>query len=201
MKGMARPENELGTARPTVIRNRANYFSGWFIALGLLALSVATDAMHLYSRWNDAPDETPLQALPLYLAYMAIGLGAFAVFSRPRMEVAFDAVVLRNVFRDIQIPPGSIDDLDDSGKYLVITAGGQRYTAAATEASNFTMFLGRQGSARATAGAITASSGAADGGEGIVHVTLRGWPRGGELALWTAYVAYPAAAILHQALS
>ena len=186
--------------QPLIIRNRSNYVSGWFLGVGGLALNVAIDALHLYSRFSDAPNETAVQALPLYLFWVAIGMGAFGIFARPRVEVGPDQVILRNVFRDIYIPTASIEDIDDSGKYLTITAGGRRFVAAATEASNLTVMLGRQGTAHAVEealeqgpqGATTSTS---------VRISVRQLPHRGEAVLWIGYLAYAVAAIAHQLLS
>ncbi len=183
-----------------VIRNRANYYSGWGIAVGLLVVTVSIDAMHLYSRWPDAPDETPLQALPSHLAFAVMGLGAFARFSRPRVEVTAGDVVLRNVFQDVFIPASAIETLDDSGGYLVVTAAGRDFTAVATEASNLTMFLGRQGTAQALRSALSEVSDR-EPDDGAVRVAVRESPTGSELVLWVAYALYPAAALLRPVFS
>jgi Bacterial PH domain len=86
------------------------------VPTGWSPANVAIDASHLYSRFSDAPNEPAAQARPLYPFWVVVGMGAFAVFARPRVEVGPDQVVLRNVFRDVYVPIASIEELDDSAR-------------------------------------------------------------------------------------
>lgn len=180
----ARPS---GTGEPIVARSRTNWVSGWFLAVGLLALMGATDPLHLYTTWSDVPAAEPWWVrLPYYGSVAALGLGSFAIFGRPRVEVTTEMVVLRKIVRDVTIPLGAVEKAESDGKYLVITAGGRRYRAAGTESWNVQPFGGASAAAASTVRA------AADGttNTGPVTVVMRR-PERAELLLAAAWAAYP----------
>ena len=119
------------------MRSRTNRVSGWLLAFGLWAGSVAVDPLHLYSVWSDVPpDERWYVQLPRYAVFMVMAVGAFAVLARPRLELSADSLTIRNPLRDVFVPLANITKAETDGKYPVIHTDGGRHTAWGAESLN-----------------------------------------------------------------
>lgn len=167
-----------------------NQVSGWFVAFGLFGLAVGIDILHVYSAWDDAPGEPWYAQLPIYAWFAVVGLGAFAVFGRPRVEITNTAVDLRNIFRDVHIPLSTITDASTDGKYLVITAGGRKYRAAGTESPNIQICAGISASAALNVQAAV-TAGAQSPTDDLVVQRWRRPPEPPERLLITLWLLYP----------
>lgn len=177
------------------MRNRVNQWASIVVAVGALVLTIPVmDAMHVWSVFADAPDETWWEALQWYLGFVGVGL-AFVVFgARPRIELDDRRLVIRNVLRDVYVPRPNVVAIDDeSGTYLKIVSTDGRYRCWAGERFNYEVFTDRPGAGgRGLAGAVPAPSPQTTSEPDVVVWRRPEWY---ELAYVAIAVAYPVAAL------
>jgi hypothetical protein len=136
-------------------RQWLNTVSGWGLGFGLLALMWATDPFGVYLKWADSGQGITSWNAVFYSWLFVLSLGGYSVFARPRVEITDYMVILRNVFRDVFIPRGSILHVDAfSGKYLRIWVGSAVYVARGAERTNLSVFLSKGGVAGTIAAQI-----------------------------------------------
>lgn len=180
--------------KPVVVRNRVNQWASLIMGAGLVVLAIPVmDAMHVWSVFSDAPDETWLEALPWYLGFAAGGM-AFVIFgARPRVEIDDRQVVIRNVLRDVYIPRANLREIDDeSGTYLGIVSTQGRYRCWGGERFNYEVVASRPGpGGRALADVAVLHPGR----EGEMDVVVWRKPEWYELAFLAIWVAYPVVAL------
>ena len=176
-----------------VLRNQVNYVSGWLLGYGLLLFVLAIDPLGAVRTDGGVGFDT--LNLQFFAFFGSISVVGFALWGRPRVELLPGLVVLRNILRDVRIPADAIEDIDTTGDYIKIHAGGRRYTAAGLEQSNLMHLRGSDFGQRAaeSMGAQAAGSVSTSG----VTVSWRGleWPEAVLLLLWAGYVAAAIVAI------
>jgi hypothetical protein len=123
--------------KSTTLRNRANYLISWVVVMGLWALLVGVDLLHLYSQY-DAPDESAsfIESLPIYAWLFSVMLLVHCLGIRPYIQLRDDAIVIHNPIRVVTIPLATCPEIDASGKYLKVICSRQRYTAWGMERYN-----------------------------------------------------------------
>ena len=173
-----------------VLRNQANYVSGWLLGYGLLLFVLALDPLGVVlTGGEDGSNGLDALNLQFFVFFGSISLIGFALWGRPRVELLPGLVVLRNILRDVRIPADAIESVDATGDYIKISAGGRRYTAAGLEQSNLMLLRGSDFSQRAaeSIGAQVTGSVTTSG----VTVSWRGleWPEAVLLLLWAGYLA------------
>jgi hypothetical protein len=175
--------------RRRVLRNQANYVSGWLLGYGLLLFVICLDPLGVVLTWDDGSNGLSRENLEFLAFFASSSLVGFALWGRPRVELLPGRVILRNVLRDVRIPADAIEGVDTTGEYVRITAAGKRYTAAGLEQSNLMLMRGSNFGDRAEE-AMQQQAGA-DGSAADVTVRWRApeWPEITLVLLWTAYVA------------
>lgn len=119
------------------IRGGWNYWSGVILALGLPVAILFLDPMAVVLPAPTGPSDSPLTTIALF---GAISVGSVRVLVSPRVEVAASEIIIVNVFRTIRIGTAAIQEIDDSGFWLRIQAGGRWFQATGTEAATFKSF-------------------------------------------------------------
>ena len=113
---------------PVVFRKTSNYVLGWLGVLGMLAVIVGVDMLHLYSMYPDEPEDSFLDGLPI----VGVLAGAALIFhlfgTRPRVELHSGHVLLRNPLRDVALPIASIDGIKQEGAFPQFVSRGRRFT-------------------------------------------------------------------------
>jgi len=124
-------------------RHRGNQVAGWATAFGVWVLVLALDPLALYGVWEDGGNGFSAVNVGYLAWWAALSCFMFSVFARPRLEFGADELVLRNVRRDVFIPYGAVQELDDDGSmHLRIRAAGRWYRAWGAERSNLATMAG-----------------------------------------------------------
>ena len=177
-----------------MLRNRANFVSGWLLGFGLLGFVVWLDPLGVYSTWEDGGSGLTSENLEFVVFFAAISVGGFSLFGRPHVRLQTGNVLICNILRDVSIPRGAIEAVDTTGEYVRIAAGGKQYTAAGLEQSNLSHWTGGSFGSRA---AEAMQDRALPTGEHAVVVVRWRRPEVAELVLvllWAVYVALGVAA-------
>lgn len=123
-------------------RNRANWISGWVLALGMFAAAVALDPLTLYNKSTDGGfgfDSFNLSAI----AVMAmVSLGGYSFFSKPYVTVRGGQLVVQNPLKRWQLPLSEVDVVHDSYPYASVRIREKRVWLLATERSTRSLMVG-----------------------------------------------------------
>lgn len=175
--------------RRRVLRNGANYVSGWLLGYGLLLFVVALDPLGVVLTWEDGSNGLHGVNLQFFAFFGSISLVGFALWARPRVELLPGLVVLRNILRDVRIPADAIEGVDTTGEYVKISAAGKQYTAAGLEQSNLMLLRGSDFGERAAESMQAQATGPVAASGVTVRWRALEWPETVLLLLWAAYLA------------
>lgn len=133
-----------GNAQTRTIRRWSNTVSGWFIAYFVMILTFLIDPLGSWSHWQEGGQGWNLENVVVVFWFVALSIGSFSFFARPRVEIREDGLSIRGVFKDVHVAWESLSSFDTtSGLYLRVQAGGRWYTAVGVERTNWEVFLGR----------------------------------------------------------
>jgi len=175
----------------TVYRNWTNWWAGWVMALGLLAMTAfVLDPLNVASR-PDSDMGWGSLGLAVTAGTMLVAMGGYRLFTRPAVTAAAGGLSITNPTRQWRVPAELVEGTDDTLTYVRVHAGRRRIVCAGLEKSNLSMLRGDQTMDERIAKAIgEAISHGEEGGD----VTWR-WTRvnGSELVMLCLWVAYFAA--------
>lgn len=129
---MSRPcrSIEVGALNQT-IRSGWNYWSGLILALGAPLACLFLDPLAVLPQTDERLDS----ALQLTLLLASFSLAAVRFFVSPRLDSHANGIVIVNAFKVISLNIGAIEEVDDSGFWMRVRAGGRWFVASGTESS------------------------------------------------------------------